>query len=216
MYLLNSKIIDCVDKSRHLYQYIKKNHNTFDEIILDFTSVVKKIKLKRRNNYLLKFLNMQQSDREIELEILFFKSLISFKNIHTLNIENKKFIESFYLQYFSSNNFIKKIEKNMNTIVMTILVSIIIDSEIIFNDCIKYVKNLNIYGSFINMVYNNLFFNSLTNDNFYNKKLLVDFLECIQLKSSKSFELLSNNKLIYLNLIIPHESSLLKQKMENF
>ncbi len=200
---------------KNIHNFFQLEYNSFEELQKDLILAVSIFKIKRRDIRLLKFFNTKQKGIEKEFEKIFFHHLLSFKQIDKISIENKKFIESFYLKYFSYNNFRKIIHKDFRIIPLAIFLSILIDSEIIFYDFLNFIdfkKRETLHFMIIQIIDY-----SLEKYNFYDKKLIVDFLDLLKLNlDPKVFNDFINKQIIVNTFLLPYNAYLLKNELINF
>ncbi len=202
---------------KNLDNFFQSKYNSFEELQRDLISAASIFKLKRRNHFLFKYFNKKQSHFEKKFERIFFHQLISFQNIDKLTNTDKQFIELFYFQYFSYHNFRKTIQKDKRIAPIALVLSILICSEKIFYDFVNSLYDCIYSKYFIQFLYINMREHSIQQYNFYDKKLIINFIDLLKLKlEQETFTVFSEDDIFINTLIRPYEAYLLKQKMENF
>lgn len=202
---------------KNLDNFFKSTYNSFEDLQIDLLAAASIFKLKRRNHFLFKYFNKKQSHFEKRFERMFFLQLISFKNIDNLTIQDKQFIESFYLKYFSYHNFRKTIQKDKRIAPIAFVLSILIDSEKIFYDFVNSLYDCIYSKDFIHLLHININDHSMQQYNFYDKKLIINFIDLLKLKlEPELFTLFIENDIFINTFIRPYESYLLKTELNNF
>lgn len=200
---------------KNLDNFFQSKYNSFEELRRDLISAASIFKLKRRNHFLFKYFNKQQSHFEKRFERMFFHQLISFKNIDKLTIKDKQFIELFYFKYFAFQNFRKTIKKDQRIIPIAFLLSTLIDSEIIFYDFFYGLSDSN-YQHFVFHLNMSILDYNINKYDFTNKNLLINFIDTLKQKLEPNlFERLIESE-NFKQIFIAYEACLLKEKIENF
>lgn len=167
--------------------------------------------LKNRSYFLFTFFNKKQTAFEVEYEKLFFSCLINHYHLH----ESQKYsIESFYLKHFSYKNFRKLIKKDVRTKYLILMTSIMINSEIIFDEIISTINHDNVENFMY--IFTKLFMFDAYTINFENKKLAEHFLKHIISLSPESIHKLSSSESIKQLVLIPIEKMKINNQLENF
>lgn len=202
---------------KNLDNFFQSKYNSFEELQRDLISAASIFKLKRRNHFLFKYFNKKQSHFEKIFERIFFNQLISFKNIDKLTTPDKQFIELFYFQYFSYHNFRKTIQKDKRIVHIAFILSILIESEKIFHDFVNSLYNCIYSEEFIQLLHINIRDYSIQQYNFYDKKLIINFIDLLKFKlEPETFTVFSENDIFINTLIRPYEAYLLKTELNNF
>lgn len=202
---------------KNLDNFFQSKYNSFEELQRDLISAASIFKLKRRNHFLFKYFNKKQSHFEKRFERMFFIQLISFKNIDNLTIQDKQFIESFYLKYFSYHNFRKTIQKDKRIALIAFVLSILIESEKIFYDFVNSLYDCIYAKDFIQILHINMSEYSIQQYNFYDKKLIINFIDLLKFKlEPEVFTLFIENDIFINTLLRPYEAYLIKLELKNF